>query len=78
MHTSVLSAVQIAVTLGLVAWVITGFTPLPGRWLRWKMFAHIGGGERQTSTSRAASLPANFGVRSQRCLVIVYRLGQGR
>ncbi|MGW2720430.1 hypothetical protein [Streptomyces sp. NPDC001492] len=40
-----LSAVQIAVTLGLVAWVITGFTPLPGRWLRWKMFAHIGGGE---------------------------------
>jgi hypothetical protein len=38
MHTSVLSAVQITVTLGLVAWMITGFTPLPGRWLRWKMF----------------------------------------
>ncbi|MFD9562183.1 hypothetical protein [Streptomyces sp. NPDC059994] len=38
MPTSVLSAVQIAVTLGLVAWMITGFTPLPGRWLRWKMF----------------------------------------
>lgn len=33
-----LSAVQIALTLGLVAWMITGFTPLPGRWLRWKMF----------------------------------------
>ncbi|MEU6402476.1 hypothetical protein [Streptomyces sp. NPDC046985] len=38
MHASVLSAVQIAVTFGLVAWMITGFTPLPGRWLRWKMF----------------------------------------
>ncbi|MFD4865260.1 hypothetical protein [Streptomyces sp. NPDC058412] len=38
MRLSVLSAVQIAVTLGLVAWMITGFTPLPGRWLRWKMF----------------------------------------
>lgn len=38
MHGSVLTAVQIAVTLGLVAWMITGFTPLPGRWLRWKMF----------------------------------------
>ncbi|MFJ9929093.1 hypothetical protein ACIRU5_24075 [Streptomyces misionensis] len=33
-----LSAAQIAVTLTLVAWVITGFTPLPGRRLRWKMF----------------------------------------
>lgn len=38
MHASVLSAVQIALTLALVAWMITGFTPLPGRWLRWKMF----------------------------------------
>lgn len=38
MHASVLPAVQIAVTLALVAWMITGFTPLPGRWLRWKMF----------------------------------------
>ncbi|MFI8308842.1 hypothetical protein ACIF80_36705 [Streptomyces sp. NPDC085927] len=38
MHPSVLSAVQIAVTLALVAWMITGFTHLPGRWLRWKMF----------------------------------------
>ncbi|MGW1870406.1 hypothetical protein ACWCPS_33280 [Streptomyces mauvecolor] len=38
MHASVLSAVQIAVTLGLVTWMITGFTPLPGRWFRWKMF----------------------------------------
>lgn len=38
MHASVLSAAQIAVTLGLVAWMITGFTRLPGRWLRWKMF----------------------------------------
>ncbi|MFF7415708.1 hypothetical protein [Streptomyces lydicus] len=36
MHATVLSAVQIAVTL--VAWMITGFTRLPGRWLRWKMF----------------------------------------
>lgn len=34
----VLSAFQIAVTLGLVVWMVTGFTPLPGRWLRWKMF----------------------------------------
>ncbi|MFI0220363.1 hypothetical protein [Streptomyces lydicus] len=38
MHASVLSAVQIAVTLALVAWMITGFTRLSGRWLRWKMF----------------------------------------
>ncbi|MGP3749991.1 hypothetical protein [Streptomyces sp. IBSNAI001] len=38
MHMSVLSAVQIAVTLALVGWMITGFTSLPGRWLRWKMF----------------------------------------
>lgn len=38
MHGSVLSAAQIAVTAALVAWMITGFTPLPGRWLRWKMF----------------------------------------
>ncbi|MCZ1012179.1 hypothetical protein [Streptomyces lydicus] len=38
MHGSVLSAVQITATLALVAWMITGFTPLPGRWLRWKMF----------------------------------------
>ncbi|MEU6379516.1 hypothetical protein [Streptomyces sp. NPDC046909] len=32
------SAVQIAVTVALVAWMITGFTRVPGRWLRWKMF----------------------------------------
>ncbi|MFF8035846.1 hypothetical protein [Streptomyces sp. NPDC016626] len=38
MSTSVLSAVQTAITLGLTAWMITGFTRLPGRWLRWKMF----------------------------------------
>ncbi len=38
MPSSVLSAVQIAVACALVAWMITGFTPLPGRWLRWKMF----------------------------------------
>ncbi|MFE0200615.1 hypothetical protein ACFW0I_33400 [[Kitasatospora] papulosa] len=38
MHGSVLSAVQIAGTIALVAWMITGFTALPGRWLRWKMF----------------------------------------
>ncbi|MFD0372869.1 hypothetical protein [Streptomyces sp. NPDC127114] len=38
MHGSVLPAVQIALTLALIAWMITGFTPLPGRWLRWKMF----------------------------------------
>ncbi|MET8676073.1 hypothetical protein ABZW18_00310 [Streptomyces sp. NPDC004647] len=38
MHMSVLSAVQIAVTLALMTWMITGFTRLPGRWLRWKMF----------------------------------------
>lgn len=38
MPPSVLSAVQIAVACALVAWMITGFTSLPGRWLRWKMF----------------------------------------
>ncbi|MEU9267251.1 hypothetical protein AB0E04_17625 [Streptomyces sp. NPDC048251] len=38
MRESVLSAVQIVLTLALLAWMITGFTPLPGRWLRWKMF----------------------------------------
>ncbi|WP_030570402.1 hypothetical protein [Streptomyces aureocirculatus] len=38
MHASVLSAVEIALTLALVAWMATGFTRLPGRWLRWKMF----------------------------------------
>jgi hypothetical protein len=32
------SAVQIAVTAALVTWMITGFTRIPGRWLRWKMF----------------------------------------
>ncbi|MEU3795687.1 hypothetical protein [Streptomyces fructofermentans] len=38
MRESVLPAVQIVLTLALLAWMITGFTPLPGRWLRWKMF----------------------------------------
>ncbi|MBT2439972.1 hypothetical protein J7E93_07525 [Streptomyces sp. ISL-36] len=38
MRGSVLSAVQIAVAVALVAWMIIGFTALPGRWLRWKMF----------------------------------------
>ncbi|MGW7362425.1 hypothetical protein ACWGI8_03120 [Streptomyces sp. NPDC054841] len=38
MHVSVLSAAQTTVTAALVAWMITGFTRLPGRWLRWKMF----------------------------------------
>ncbi|OXM60821.1 hypothetical protein [Amycolatopsis sp. KNN50.9b] len=38
MRESVPSAAQIVLTLALVAWMITGFTPLPGRWLRWKMF----------------------------------------
>ncbi|MCS0634990.1 hypothetical protein NX801_04815 [Streptomyces sp. LP05-1] len=33
-----LPAVQFTITIVLVAWMITGFTPLPGRWLRWKMF----------------------------------------
>ncbi|MGW2501844.1 hypothetical protein ACWCXL_12130 [Streptomyces sp. NPDC001588] len=37
MH-SVLPAAQLAATVVLIAWMITGFTPLPGRWLRWKMF----------------------------------------
>ncbi|WP_328834587.1 hypothetical protein [Streptomyces europaeiscabiei] len=35
---SVLSAVQLTATAALVGWMITGFTPLPGKWLRWKMF----------------------------------------
>ena len=38
MPVSWLSAVQLAITLALVTWMITGFTHLPGRWLRWKMF----------------------------------------
>ncbi|WP_330346610.1 hypothetical protein OG858_47275 (plasmid) [Streptomyces europaeiscabiei] len=39
MHaTSVLSAVQLAATAVLVGWMFTGFTSLPGKWLRWKMF----------------------------------------
>ncbi|EMF56415.1 hypothetical protein SBD_2166 [Streptomyces bottropensis ATCC 25435] len=33
-----LSAVQLAVTAALVGWMLTGFTSLPGRWLRWRMF----------------------------------------
>ncbi|WP_333740728.1 hypothetical protein [Streptomyces sp. IBSBF 2806] len=38
MREPVLPAAQIVLTLALAAWMITGFTPLPGRWLRWKMF----------------------------------------
>ncbi|MFE4703079.1 hypothetical protein ACFRIC_38990 [Streptomyces sp. NPDC056738] len=38
MHGSVLSAAQLGVTVALVAWMITGFTRLPGRWMRWRMF----------------------------------------
>ncbi|MDX2758370.1 hypothetical protein [Streptomyces europaeiscabiei] len=39
MHpSSVLSAAQLAATAALVGWMVTGFTPLPGTWLRWKMF----------------------------------------
>ncbi|MGW1767592.1 hypothetical protein ACWCQL_26480 [Streptomyces sp. NPDC002073] len=38
MPETVLPAAQIAATLALIAWMITGFTPLPGSWLRWKMF----------------------------------------
>ena len=38
MHGSVLSAAQTAVTLALLAWMISGFTSRPGRWLRWRMF----------------------------------------
>ncbi|MGW2911261.1 hypothetical protein ACWC9X_12525 [Streptomyces asoensis] len=38
MPASLPRAVQIAATAGLAAWMIIGFTPLPGRWLRWKMF----------------------------------------
>ncbi|MFF3431427.1 hypothetical protein [Streptomyces sp. NPDC002602] len=34
----VLSAAQITVACALAAWMITGFTNLPGRWMRWKMF----------------------------------------
>lgn len=33
-----LPTAQIMITLALVAWMITGFTPLPGRWLQWSMF----------------------------------------
>lgn len=38
MHASALPAAQLAATAALVAWMTTGFTRLPGRWLRWKMF----------------------------------------
>ena len=39
MHaSSMTSAVQLAATAALVAWMIAGFTRRPGRWLRWKMF----------------------------------------
>ncbi len=38
MPESVLPAAQLAITAALVAWMITGFTRLPGHWLRWKMF----------------------------------------
>ncbi|MFD6296632.1 hypothetical protein ACFWFU_17665 [Streptomyces sp. NPDC060235] len=38
MRQSALHAAQIVITLAVVAWMITGFTSLPGRWLRWKMF----------------------------------------
>lgn len=35
---SVLPAVQLLVLVALMGWMVTGFTRLPGRWLRWKMF----------------------------------------
>ncbi|MFC4506057.1 MULTISPECIES: hypothetical protein [Streptomyces] len=38
MYLSVLPAAQITATLALTGWMITGFTGLPGRWKRWKMF----------------------------------------
>ncbi|MFI1020024.1 hypothetical protein [Streptomyces olivaceus] len=38
MPASALPAVEITFTLALAAWMITGFTRLPGRWLRWKKF----------------------------------------
>lgn len=38
MHVSLPPVAQIATTLALVVWMVTGFTPLPGRWMRWKMF----------------------------------------
>lgn len=38
MPASVLPAAQFAATAALGAWMVTGFTRLPGRWLRWKMF----------------------------------------
>lgn len=38
MPESVLSAAQLTITGTLVVWMITGFTRLPCRWLRWKMF----------------------------------------
>ncbi|MET9322013.1 hypothetical protein ABZX75_17730 [Streptomyces sp. NPDC003038] len=38
MHVPVLSAAQIAATAALIGWMIIGFTRLPGRWMRWRMF----------------------------------------
>ncbi|MET8614432.1 hypothetical protein [Streptomyces misionensis] len=38
MPDAVLPAAQIAVFVALAAWMIVGFTPVPGRWMRWKMF----------------------------------------
>ncbi|WP_216586568.1 hypothetical protein [Streptomyces brasiliscabiei] len=33
------TAAQLAVTLALVAWMITGFTRRPGRWMRYPLFS---------------------------------------
>ncbi|MFI1768989.1 hypothetical protein ACH41H_44125 [Streptomyces sp. NPDC020800] len=39
MHSStVLPIIDLVLTATLVAWMATGFTPMPGSWLRWRMF----------------------------------------
>lgn len=38
MHHALLQPAQFAVTAALLGWMISSFTPHPGRWLRWKMF----------------------------------------
>ncbi|MDF3144169.1 MULTISPECIES: hypothetical protein [unclassified Streptomyces] len=39
MPSALLSAAQLAVTVALVAWMITGFTRRPGRWFRYPLFS---------------------------------------
>ncbi|MET8829595.1 hypothetical protein ABZX40_27635 [Streptomyces sp. NPDC004610] len=39
MPATLLSTAQAAVTAALAAWMVTGFTPRPGRWMRYPLFS---------------------------------------